>query len=53
MKEEWTAKCLRQVEHIRGPPDNRVAHKERIWYDYLCPHNKRRNDTNDITTGDF
>jgi hypothetical protein len=21
-------------------PPNRFAHKERIWYDYLCPHKK-------------
>ena len=23
-------------------PPNRFAHKERIWYDYLCPHKKER-----------
>jgi hypothetical protein len=21
-------------------PPNRFAHKERIWYDFLCPHKK-------------
>jgi hypothetical protein len=21
-------------------PPNRLAHKERIWYDYICPHEK-------------
>jgi hypothetical protein len=34
-------------------PPNRVAHKNRIWYDYPRPHKKGRNDTNDVTTGYF
>ena len=32
---------------------NRFAHRERIWYDYVCPHQKEKNDTNDVTTGYF
>ena len=31
-------------------PPNRFVHKERIWYDYLCPHKKEQNDTNDVAT---
>jgi hypothetical protein len=34
-------------------PPNRVANKNRIWYDYLCPHKKGRNDRNEVTTGHF
>jgi hypothetical protein len=24
-----------------------------FWYDYVCPHQKEKNDTNDVTTGYF
>ena len=39
------------VTNVHQP--NRFAHNERIWHDYLCPHKKEKNDTNDVTTGYF
>jgi hypothetical protein len=39
------------VTNVHHP--NRFAHRERIWYDYVCPHQKEKNDTNDVTTGYF
>ena len=32
MNEEWTGKCLRQVEHIRG----------HLWHRYSTPFNQER-----------
>jgi hypothetical protein len=39
------------VTNVHHP--NRFAHRERIWYDYVCPHQKEKNDTNDVATGYF
>ena len=39
------------VTNVQQP--NRFAHKERIWYDYICPPKKEKKDTNDVTTGYF
>jgi hypothetical protein len=34
--------CDRKIFEVMTnvDPPNPFAHKERIWYDYLCPHNK-------------
>jgi hypothetical protein len=40
------------VTNVHHP--NRFAHRERIWYDYACPHQKKKkHDTNDVATGYF
>jgi hypothetical protein len=39
------------VTNVHQP--NSFAQKERIGYDYLCPHKKEKNDTNDVTIGYF
>ena len=37
------------VTNVHQP--NRFAHKERIWYEYHCPHKKEKKY--DVTTGYF